>query len=316
MASLKPINLVERLLHTLTNWTLWKVPQSDDLPEDFHWDTFATRPIEDGAVAYEIFTDPIYDGAKDITLGWGNSRFKPHKGSLGGTPYEVVTKDTPHEKVLLTDKHHGLSEVRMPVTREPWVQNYPNPHGDMHYLVVDIDNGLIYETISFRPSLMPDYKWACSSFMVWDITKTFEEQASPSNGVCAAKVPYFPLITRYQEVASGKVEHAAGISVSNYLQGAVPPAQNYDGEGFEYKEPPVPVFAGTRLRLKEEYYEKMLREGGACAVHAEQLRTYGGFITDKTGVHHGSIWGAPDARWKKTNINKFKPTINDFEIVA
>lgn len=93
------------------------------------------------------------------------------------------------------------------------------------------------------------------------------------------------------------------------------PAFNHDGEGFDYKVPTVPVYAGTRLRIKEAYYLKMVAKGGACAVHAEQLRKYGGYITDKSGQNHGTIWKAPDVRWKKTNIRDFKPTIDDFEIV-
>jgi hypothetical protein len=121
-------------------------------------------------------------------------------------------------------------------------------------------------------------------------------------------LPIFPGLARYDEAASGHIDHALRMTVSSTRDAWVHPASHCAGDTSSASAPPT----GLRLRLSPGYDISGIA-GPAHAV-AVALKQYGAFIAD-----NGSNWfmsGTSDRRWPDENLDQLKSIPGSaFEVV-
>ena len=90
----------------------------------------------------------------------------------------------------------------------------------------------------------------------------------------AAGLPIFPLLVRYPEVRSGRIDHALRVTVPQTQRGYIHPATHFASSSSNPDLPPM----GLRLRLKASYSlagfhgESLIDPRGAQALRADRRR--------------------------------------------
>jgi hypothetical protein len=124
----------------------------------------------------------------------------------------------------------------------------------------------------------------------------------------ASGLSIFAGLVRYDEVASGYIDHAIRITVPRTRDAYVWPATH---SASDLTDPALPAM-GLRLRLKASVDISALPR--QARVIAEAMRKHGVIIAD-----HGSPWfisGAPDERWSNSLLRTLRGLHgNDFEAV-
>jgi hypothetical protein len=116
----------------------------------------------------------------------------------------------------------------------------------------------------------------------------------------AAGLPFMPLVVRYDEVASGSINHALRFCVNNtdisptFKWPARTAAQAWNrAAGMPY---------GTRLRIKSDWWkdnaDKVLGKGTQARVIGEALCRYGCILADGSGGTTIQLCGVADKRWE------------------
>ena len=126
------------------------------------------------------------------------------------------------------------------------------------------------------------------------------ERAAPDGWTSAdaAGLPIFPGLVRYDEVASGHIDHALRFTVSQTQRGYIHPATHYASSSTDPNRPPM----GLQLRLKASF--DMSGYTGQARVVLDALKKYGMIVAD-----NGSNWfitGAADSRWNDDDLNQLK----------
>jgi hypothetical protein len=124
----------------------------------------------------------------------------------------------------------------------------------------------------------------------------------------AAGLPIFPGLVRYDEAASGQINHAIRFTVNRTQKAFILPATHYASSHTETTLPPM----GLRLRLRAEFDISKYSKTNQAILRA--MKTYGLIVAD-----NGSNWyisGAPDARWDDDDLHELnKVKGSDFEAV-
>jgi serine/threonine protein kinase len=120
-------------------------------------------------------------------------------------------------------------------------------------------------------------------------------------------LPLFPMLVRYDEVASGEMKHAllvnAPVFSAHYVHPATMGIKNTQASG-DPKIPPV----GSRLRLKSEYDCAKLSTTTVQTI-CKALKTYGMFLAGSSGSLF-ELQGVVDSRWSDDSIHA------DFALLA
>ena len=121
-------------------------------------------------------------------------------------------------------------------------------------------------------------------------------------------LPIFPGLVRYDEVASGRIDHALRFTVALTSDSYIWPARHEASYSSNPNYPPM----GLRLRLKASVNISGFPPQDQVILTA--LKAYGMIVAD-----NGSNWyisGASDSRWNDDALNQLK-TIpgSDFEVV-
>jgi hypothetical protein len=250
-----------------------------------------------------------------------------------GIPYQIVDRTVPLTKVWNLSQAgwfpwpwaNGWELLPLPsvVRRE----GDPHEYGDMKWRAWDPEGRKLYETIGLRHAGWPFNRWeigyvgTTQAAAVWDTTKPWDDPGQPK-GVCAAKVPYLPMIPRWDEAISGVVQHALFCSWPNYAPSRVTPARGSDGLWPDY-----PLQAGHRLRLRVDRLDALW----ATANRAERslllgMHHYGLFVGDKWTTGHparNSIRAhlTQDRRWHAGDDHSPPPRrqlvrLTDFDVIA
>jgi hypothetical protein len=114
----------------------------------------------------------------------------------------------------------------------------------------------------------------------------------------AAGLPIFPGLVRYDEVASGHIDHALRFTVSRTQRAYLHPATHWASSSTDANLPPM----GLRLRLKASF--DVTGYTGQARVVLNALEKYGMIVAD-----NGSNWfisGAQDTRWNDDDLNQLK----------
>jgi hypothetical protein len=223
-------------------------------------------------------------------------------GSTFGIPFVIVPATQAKVPVTFTD--FGSESDPGPYPIPP---NAPIEDGsDAHVLVLQSGACLLYEIGNASYS---NPGWTCSGGAKFDLSssavRTITGESCPTSAD-AAGLSIFAGLVKYEEVATGRIEHAIRFTVSQSRQAFVRPATHYASSITAASYPPM----GMRVRLKA------VPAGltGQAKIVATALKEFGAILAD-----NGSNWylsGAPNAGFNDDDLNQLKTVPETaFEVV-
>lgn len=207
-------------------------------------------------------------------------------------------------------------------TQAKWIEGgYPGNEdagGDKHMLIVDRDNGFLFETWNTRcvPAGSPSCSWEAGSGAVWSLGSNARRPFSWTSGD-AAGLAILPGLVRYGEAyGDAPITHAFRVTVRG-VNGFVYPASHEATTSTNVNAPPL----GTRLRLRQDFVPTAYPAGATAADRAAMDRVVAamkshGLIVADTGSDM-YVSGAYDTRWDNGLWNPFFSGIRagDFEVI-
>ena len=267
-------------------------------PADNHWHApVADLPVHSDSAAY-VASIGRDDGVKaDFGAGtWdGGPIGIPLTTVDGGQPEVPVTFDYADES----------DPGPYPIPSDARIEGGPDSDGDRHVLVLDRGACQLAELWDAHPN--PDGSWRAGSGAVYDLRSN---QLRPAGWTSAdaAGLPILPGLVRYEEVASGRIDHAIRVTVPATQDRYVWPARHAASSSDDPVLPPM----GLRLRLRADVDLSGL--AAQAQVVARAMQTYGVIVAD-----NGSAWylsGVPDDRWDNDGLRTLGTlTGADFEAV-
>jgi hypothetical protein len=229
----------------------------------------------------------------------GGDRLHPDFGSprAYGFPYAVVGAGQRRLPVHYTAYGDESDRGPFPVPRHAPVEGGTRSDGDRHVLVVDRSTCTLYELYRAFFRRGPRPHWNADSGARWSLRSATRRPDSWTSAD-AAGLPIFPGLLRYDEVASGHVDHAVRITFGSTRDAWVHPASHCAGDT---ANPAAPAM-GTRLRLQPSY--PLRGFSGDARTIARALKRYGTIVAD-----NGSNWylgGTSDRRWDDSNLDQLK----------
>jgi hypothetical protein len=210
-----------------------------------------------------------------------------------GIPYTVVGPRQPRVPIRFTEYGQESDPGPYPVPASAPVEGTGEP-GDHHVLVLQRGSCKLYELYAARHA---GKGWEAGSGAVFDL-RSNALRADGWTSADAAGLPILPLLVRYPEVRTGRIEHALRVTVERTQRGYIHPATHFASARSDPSLPPM----GLRLRLKESFDTSGYH--GQALVVLRALKRYGLIVAD-----NGSSWyvtGAPDPRWNDEDLNQLK----------
>jgi hypothetical protein len=218
-----------------------------------------------------------------------------YQGSTIGIPY-VVVSESRFVNIHFTAYGSESDPGPMPVPHNAPIEGYPNPgNGDRHVLVLDRDNCWLYELYHSYPK--KDGSWNADSAAVWDLLND-EQRPYTWTSADAAGLPVFPGLARYDEVASGQIQHALRFTLQYSRDAFTPPASHWAPNSTNSLAAPM----GMRLRLKASYDISSFPPQAQAILTA--LKQYGMIMADNGSSMFVS--GDPDNRWNNNDLGTLK----------
>jgi hypothetical protein len=176
--------------------------------------------------------------------------------------------------------------------------------GDRHMLIVDRDRWVLFELYATRWNAGAN-RWEAGSGAVFDLNRD-DRRPDGWTSADAAGLAILPGLVRYDEMASGEINHAFRVTVRS-TNGYVWPASHRAGSAAGA----LPM--GARLRLKAS---KNL-SGYAPDVQRifRAMQRYGLIVADNGSDMY--IQGTMDGRWNNSVLNPAfaSLTASDFEVI-
>ena len=228
-----------------------------------------------------------------------------YNGSSMGIPYLVVGSQQGMLPVVFTAYGDESDPGPMPIPVTAEIEGYPAPgSGDRHVLVLDNNNCWLYELYNSYPNAA---SWNADSAAVWDLTAD-EQRPYTWTSADAAGLPIFPGLARYDEVASGQINHALRFTLQSSRAAFVPPASHWAANSSNANAAPM----GMRLRLKASF--DISSFSAANQVILTALKKYGMIMADNGSSMY--ISGAPNDNWNNSDLHNLgSVTASDFEVV-
>lgn len=239
----------------------------------------------------------------------GGDHLHPDFGSPSeyGFPYSIVRPG--QHKLAINYTAYGDESDRgpFPVPTDAPVEGGRGSDGDRHVLTVHKGSCKLYELYRAFYVPRPNPHWNADSGVSWDLRSTALRPEGWTSAD-AAGLPIFPGLARYDEVASGELDHAIRVTFESTRDAYVHPAVHCAGDTASASAPPM----GLRLRLKAGY--GLGRLSGPAKTIALAMKRYGLIVAD-----NGSNWffsGSSDRRWDDENLNQLKSIPGSaFEVV-
>ena len=214
-----------------------------------------------------------------------------------GFPYAVVGKKQKRTKVHFTaygdESDHGAYRVPL----KALVEGGQASDGDRHVLAVDRKRCKLYELYRAFAQKRPKPHWNADGGVIWNL-RSAALRTDGFTSADAAGLPIFPGLARFDEAASGHIDHALRVTVSSTRDAWIHPASHCAGSGSDPSAPPM----GLRLRLSAGY--DISGFTGPARAIAVALKQYGLIVAD-----NGSNWfisGTSDRRWPDENLDQLK----------
>jgi hypothetical protein len=237
----------------------------------------------------------------------GSDELHPDFGSnpAYGIPYVVVPGVQPEVPVRVgPDGFAGESDFgRAPIPPRSPVEG----GSDNHVLVVDRDACELYELYRAEYRGGPRNRWQADSTAFFDLGSA-SLRPDTFTSADAAGLPILPGLVRFDEVASGSIDHAIRVTFAETRQAFLHPATHHASDSCHPDRPAM----GMRLRLKAAYDISAL--DGQARVIAEALKRYGMIVADNGSNFF--ITGATDRRWNDDDLDRLKEIPGSaFEVV-
>jgi hypothetical protein len=210
-----------------------------------------------------------------------------------GIPYDVVPPTQPRVAVRFTGYPAESDPGPYPIPANAPVEG-AGAEGDRHVVIVQRGTCKLYELYAAERS---GGGWRASNGAVFDLRASALRPAGWTSAD-AAGLPIFPLLVRYPEVASGRIDHALRVTVPRTQHAYIHPATHFASSSADPSLPPM----GLRLRLKADY--SLAGFSGQALVILRALKRYGLIVAD-----NGSPWyitGAPNTRWDEASLAQLK----------
>jgi hypothetical protein len=221
----------------------------------------------------------------------------------GGIPYVIVdSTQTPAVPINVIDYANESDVVLAPFPPNapmegdlPDCSGWPDTYqGDSHVLVLDRAKCFLYETFNTNRC---NGQYNSSSETIWDM-KNSESRPWGWTSADAAGLPIFPGLVRYDEVASGAINHAIRFTMQHTKNDGndgyfVEPATHAAGTDWG-----VSNIMGMRVRLKASFDISGYSPTNQVILRA--LQQYGMILADNGGNFF--IQGATDPRWDDDDL--------------
>jgi hypothetical protein len=218
-----------------------------------------------------------------------------YAGQTIGIPY-VVVSGTPFVTIKDTQSASESDPGPMPIPKNAPIEGYPNPgNGDRHVLVLDRDNCWLYELYSSYPQKTGS--WDAGSAAVWDLLND-EQRPYTWTSADAAGLSVFAGLARYDEVASGEIQHALRFTLQDTVEAFTPPASHWAATSTNTYAAPM----GMRMRLKSSF--DISSYPAQAQVILAALQKYGMIMADNGSNMY--ITGDPDSRWNNNDLGTLK----------
>ena len=221
-----------------------------------------------------------------------------------GVAYTLLPAGTSPVKV--TFEYRDDSDLgNYPIPPDAPIEGGPRSNGDRHVVVIDQHRCILYELFAARPK--PDGSWTAISGIKMDLTSN-QLRPDGKTSADAAGLPIFPGLVRYDEVASGAINHALRFTLPHTQNAYVWPARHKASSNPSLIVPPM----GTRFRLRADFDISKYSKQNQVIMKA--LKRYGMFLSDNGGAMFLS--GVSDKRWDNRDLRKLGAmTAEDFEAV-
>ena len=180
-----------------------------------------------------------------------------------------------------------------PVPPNAPIEGGSSSTGDRHVLIVDRDACRLWELYSAYPH-SGGASWTAGSGATWDLNSNAMRPLGWTSGD-AAGLPILPGLVRYDEVASGEIDHVIRFTAPRTANAYVWPASHKAGSGGS-ADPPM----GAWFRLKAGYDISGFSAQNQVILRA--LKKHGMVLADNGSSLFMS--GAPDAGWNNSDLNR------------
>ena len=261
-----------------------EAPNCPMFPADSFWHAdVSSLPVDANSGAYVNSIGAATALHPDFGTVWN--------GAPNGIPYTAVP-GTQSQVPVTFDYADESDPGPYPIPPNAPIEGGPSSTGDRHVLVVDKDACKLYEMWNSWPQ--SDGSWHAGSGAVWSLTSNALRPAGWTSAD-AAGLPILPGLVRYDEVASGHIDHAIRVTVNATDARYIWPARHKTGSTLNASRPPM----GLRLRLKAS--TDISGFSPANQVILQAMKIYGMIVAD-----NGSSWyisGAPDSRWNDSDLH-------------
>lgn len=245
--------------------------------------------------------------------------------ATNGIPINVVSSTTAKVTTTFEDKDDS-DKGPYPVgsSANALVEGGPNPQAgdDHHFLTVMASpKCVLYEMYNVSPITSAGTVGRKSNGTIQayegnyvDLTSNQLRPLPPNspmglNSADAAGLEIMPALLRYDEAASGQINHALRFTLPVTRAAFVWPARHYASSNNSNTLLPM----GARIRLKSSFNTANFSPKNQAILKA--LKTYGAILADNGSPMYLS--GTPDVRWDDDDLhNLTKITLNDFEVVS
>ena len=222
-------------------------------------------------------------------------------------PVYIVDQNTPRQS--LSFNHAYCDNARYPIPKNA----VAGVGSDHPMLMVDRDANMLYEF--YNANRNGDGTWWAECGVVFDLS-SYELRSDGAPSTSASGLAVAPGLIRYDEVASGSINHALHINLPTTGYAHTWPAR----AGGVQNSPSYPPL-GQRFRLKESFDTSGFNDHQKVILTA--LKKYGVILADNEGpVDYFTLGAVPDERWvSRTGYNEigsrvFKSVLfSDFEAV-
>jgi hypothetical protein len=273
---------------------------------------FTDRPFPDSNPWNQDISQDAVDPNSDVYIN-SLGRYQTVHPDFGtwwngaplGQPYVIVSGS--QAKVPVTFDYVSDSDPGpYPIPANAPIQGGPNSGGDRHVIVLDKDNGILYELYGAYPN--SDGSWRAISGAVFDMN-TNKMRPDGHTSADAAGLPIYPGLMKYEEVVVNKeVTHAVRFTANRTRNAYVYPATHGASNSNDPSLPPM----GMRVRLKSSFNISGYPEN--VQVILRGLKKYGMILAD-----NGESWmisGAPNDNWNDNELHTIKQVPGDaFEVV-
>jgi hypothetical protein len=227
-----------------------------------------------------------------------------YDGGPIGIPVTTVAAGQPGVKVTF-DYADESDPGPYPVPANALIEGGPSSSGDRHVILLDRTRCRSYELYSAYRNA--DGSWRAGSGAIFDLRSNALRPRGWTSAD-AAGLSILAGLVRYDEVASGRIDHAIRITVPTTRNSFVWPATHAASHSSTSSLPPM----GLRLRLKSTV--DISRLPSQARIVAQAMKTYGVIVAD-----NGSPWfisGEPDDRWDNDALHALGAlTGKDFDAV-